>query len=251
VRAYFMIQYSSEWWTVRRGVPTASQFDKIITPKGWEPSKGAATYIAELCAETADLRPNWFSERPMNPAQRHGLDTEPKARRYYEYALTEAGELDRVQQVGFIHTDDGRFGASPDGLVWLKDGRRGALELKCPQLNTQSKYLLKGDLPASYKPQVHGQLLIGNFDFVDFLSYAEGLDPLLIRVFPDEDTLKLRDALESFNLLYNAALAKLGLRRFNPNDWKPEPEVPTVGTPAEVSNPWEEPIGPFADGVPG
>lgn len=248
------VQYSPAWWRVRRGVPTASQFDRVITPKGWKPSKGAATYISELVAETADLRPNWFTERPMSPAQRHGLDTEPEARRFY---ATMGRDLhpEQVQMVGFCHTADGRFGCSPDGLVLDAPGGKvvGGLELKCVQLATQAKYLIAGTLPPEYKPQVHGQLLICGFEWVDFLSYAPGLDPLLIRVYPDEDTLKLREALESFDVLYNATLQKLGVPRHYPTaaDARDEAEPPAEYEPSRnscESDPWEEPIGPIAEG---
>lgn len=195
------VQYSPSWWEARRGIPTASQFDRIITPGG-KPSKGMDRYIAELVGERVDLRPNWFTERPMNPAMRHGLDTEPEARRFYEY---ERG-LD-AQLVGFCQTDDGRFGCSPDALV----GDDGGLELKCVQLPTQVEYLLAGTLPDEYRPQVHGQLIVTGRKWFDFMSYAPPLPPLLVRVVPDDYTRQLRIALEVFHEKYAETLKRLGV----------------------------------------
>jgi hypothetical protein len=44
-------QYSDEWWAARVGIPTASCFGKIITPKTMQPSKQAEKYIYTLAGE--------------------------------------------------------------------------------------------------------------------------------------------------------------------------------------------------------
>ncbi len=43
-------QGSEEWYALRAGKPTASEFSKLITSKG-EPSKSAATYAITLAIE--------------------------------------------------------------------------------------------------------------------------------------------------------------------------------------------------------
>src|SRR5262245_2947730 len=39
-------QYTPEWWEARRGIPTASNFDKILTPKTEKASAQQADYLA-------------------------------------------------------------------------------------------------------------------------------------------------------------------------------------------------------------
>lgn len=199
-----IVQLSPAWWDVRRGVPTASEFDRIVMPSTGRRSKSVAGYIGELMwATTPAYKPEGMTEKPMNPAMRHGVECEPEAREFYEHHTGRA-----VRLCGFCTTDDGRFGMSPDGLVF---GERGALELKCPQPETHKAYLLKGKLPTQYRCQVHGQLVVGEgaLDYVDFLSYCRGHDPLLVRVEPDEFTATLKAALEEFWGEYTAALGAL------------------------------------------
>ena len=43
-------QRTQEWHDARRGIPTSSNFDKIITTKG-EPSKQATKYMYRLAGE--------------------------------------------------------------------------------------------------------------------------------------------------------------------------------------------------------
>lgn len=211
IHAYQMVQYTPEWWQTRRGVPTASQFDRILTPKTRKPSSAQDAYINELIAETADLRPNWFTDRPMNAAQRHGLETEDEARKFYPL---HAGvhPLD-VRLVGFVYHTQLRVGSSPDGLI----GDDGVLELKCVQLATQVAYVRDPEkLLMDYRCQCHGHLIVTGRHFVDLLSYAPGQDPVMIRVEPDDFTLQLQQELIAFNKAYDSALARCRVGRLVP-----------------------------------
>jgi putative phage-type endonuclease len=199
MKTFMFEQYSPEWWAIRKGVPTASSFDKIITAKTMKPSASQDDYICELIADrVTEAVPE--EDRPMSKAMAAGLEMEPEARRWYEL------ECDQdVVQVGFCLDDKGRFGCSPDGLV----GDDGGLELKCPMAKTQAKYLLAGTLPDEYKGQVHGQMIVTGRKWWDFASYCPGLPPLLIRVTPDAYTDALRAEMEKFWAKYMAALDKL------------------------------------------
>jgi hypothetical protein len=199
------VQYSPEWWTVRCGHPTASAFDRIITAKTAKASAAQLAYACELAGDIACLTPNFFTERENRPksyAMENGTNTEPEARRFYEMQR----DTD-VRQVGFILDDQDKFGCSPDGLV----GEDGGLELKCPLLKTQAQYVIEGVLPDEYKPQVHSTLWITKRKWWDFLSYAPGLPPLLVRVEPDDYTEKLGKIAEEFWVTYMEVLRKLGL----------------------------------------
>jgi YqaJ-like viral recombinase domain len=196
---HMMIQYSSEWWEARIGKPSASEFDKIITPGG-RPSKGQDGYIAQLIGDMHHFDPNAMTERPMNAAMRHGVDCEPRARAWY---AMETG-CD-PQQVGGVQDDAGRFWSSPDFIV----GDEGIGELKCPTPKTQVEYLLAGTLPDEYRPQVHAHLFISGRKWCDFVSYADMLPKLRIRVFPDDYTKELRVQAEVFYAKFQAALASI------------------------------------------
>ena len=183
-------QGSPEWFEARKGLPTASCFSKIITPKTGKLSASVDAYIAELIAETKEdtteqIRSYWMER---------GRLLEGEARAWYEF------ETDSdVEQVGLILNHG--VGYSPDGLADPK----GGLEIKCPMPKTHIKYLMAGEIPIEYKPQLHGGLYVAELDWIDFLSYCPGYNPLLIRVVPDDYTKQLAEALAIFLERYEAA----------------------------------------------
>ena len=174
-------QRSPEWFAARLGVPSASQFGKVVTPTG-KSSTQADGYLNKLVAEILTGE----SDQPeANDAMIRGTVLEPEARAYYELI---GGT---VEEVGFCLHDDG-FGCSPDGLA----GDTGLLEIKCPLSHTHVEYLREGVLPGLYVPQVQGQLLVTGREWCDFLSYHPDMRPLLIRVERDEKFIKtLHEAL--------------------------------------------------------
>jgi hypothetical protein len=194
-------QYSPEWWTARRGVPTASEFGSILTAKTMKLSAAADTYICRLIADLFDFE--YGVERgPVSKDMARGKEFEEESRRWYEM---ETGR--DVKQVGFCISDCGRFGCSPDSLI----GDDGALELKNPAAHTHVGYVIDGVLPSDYLAQCHGQLIVTGRAFVDFLSYRPGFPPLMVRVTPNEYTDALRAALEVFWNRYQETL-----KRFRP-----------------------------------
>ena len=195
-------QGSPEWFELRRGIPTASNFDRILTPKTGKPSASADPYISELIAERYHIGPLDELEATASDAMKQGLALEPEARHRYE---AETGVA--VAQVGFVTTDDGRLGCSPDGLV----GDSGGLEVKCPSGKTHVGYLRERVLPDDYKAQVHGSLIVTGRKWWDFVSYCHGLPLFRVRVVPDEYTDRLREALYLFVARYENTIRDLGL----------------------------------------
>src|SRR6476646_10826614 len=129
-------QGSAEWLLERCGKVTASRIADLMatTRSGFAASRD--NYKAQLVAErlTGCVAPSF-----TNAAMIHGTETEPEARRAYEFFV----DCD-VQQVGFIpHPTIAMAGASPDGLV----GNDGLLELKCPNTATHIETLLTGCVP--------------------------------------------------------------------------------------------------------
>lgn len=191
-------QYSPEWFSLRRGRPTASEFSSIITPVDAAPSKGMKDYICRLIGDRFDPMYGQ-ADGFASAAMKNGSIMEPHVRRWYQ-ATTE----DEVTQVGFCTTDDGRFGCSPDALV----GEDGILGIKAPEYHTHVGWLIDGVLPAKHKPQTHGELVVTGRAWFDFMSECPGLPPLLVRVFPDDYTEALRRALDEFWTKYQQILER-------------------------------------------
>jgi hypothetical protein len=244
MKVYDCPQVSVPWWQLRRGIPTASEADKIMTAAKRQYSTQSRKLIAQLCGDIANLSPNYFTDRgrPINSyAIENGKNTEAEARRWV------AMELGRdVAEVGFITSDDGKIGASPDGL--LLGANRGerimfnrtwdlqqpvyqiigaeweaGLELKCPLLATQTEYLLdqqdcSGQLadgspwmPAEYLQQVHMSLIVSGLERWHFVSYAPGLPAIHAVIGRTDFTGALQGCLDRFLTEFAAAKAALGL----------------------------------------
>lgn len=171
-------QGSSKWLELRMGIPTASCFDKILTLKG-KASSSQERYISDLCAELLMGRP---LEGPTMPWMERGKALEAEAAAYY--SLQRDCELGSI---GFITTDDGRYGASPDKIV----GTDGFAEIKCPKPGVHVQYLLFNGPDADYYQQVQGQLLVGEREWVDVLSYHPEMPPALVRVNRDEKYIRV------------------------------------------------------------
>lgn len=164
-------QGSHEWLLQRCGKVTASRIADLMarTKTGWGATR--ANYAAQLIAErlTGTVAPSF-----TNAAMIHGTETEPEARRAYEFFV------DRdVQLVGFVpHPVIEMAGASPDGLV----ASDGLLELKCPNTATHIETLLTGAVPDKYIKQMMFQMACTNRKWCDFASYDNRL-PERMRLF--------------------------------------------------------------------
>lgn len=180
-------QLSPEWFAHRRGIPTSSQFSRIMTSTGGR-SKQWDDYAREVAGERlATFQvPAWAG----NADTKRGIRMEPRARTWYEFDR----EV-RVRQVGLLLHDCRRFGASTDGLI---DADQGVLEIKCPNPKEHGQTLLTGKVPAGHLAQVHGALVVTGWQWVDFVSYCPGLKEVVIRVTPNDLTERLRLLLELF-----------------------------------------------------
>lgn len=191
MKVYNVEQGSDEWTALRAGLPTASEFSKIITPKTHTLSASASSYAVKLAVEIilgcpleADLNHNQDVQR--------GIALEEVAAQSYEFETAET-----AQRVGFITDNAGTYGASPDRLI----GEDGLLEIKCPRPEKHAHYMLNG-FGADYFVQVQGQLLVTGRRWCDRYSYCPGLRPYTERVERDEAFLKaLSDALAQFHAL--------------------------------------------------
>ena len=203
---YDFAQYSDAWFKIRRGMPTASSFDRIITPKKGELAAAHEGYINELIADLFD--PYYPRESPFaTAAMREGIRREPESRNWL--ALQLGSEL---KEVGFVLSDCGRYGCSPDSLA----GDDTVVELKNPNPSTHVGWLRQGGLPIEHKVQVHGHLVVTGLPVCVFCSYCPAFPPaptILIRQEPDWFTDKLRECLTVFLHAYDEAMDRLGLER--------------------------------------
>lgn len=160
----------------------------------------AQTLIDATLGEAAD-----GEDRPPdlgNYWTRRGTEMEPEAVSAYE---AKTGYT--VTQVGLCVHDSGRFGASPDGLIYNNNSRlcgnvmvtdsvlSHGLEIKCPEGKTHLSYLRSGIVPPEYLCQVHCQLAVTGCECWDFWSYHPNLPPLIVRTYRDDFTDRLEKGL--------------------------------------------------------
>jgi len=154
------------WYAVRQGIPTASEFASIITPKKMQISEARKSYQCRLIAERLL---NWQAD--SLDKIRHiedGKINEP-------FAVAQIEEIAEIEtaKVGFIRTNDLRFGASPDRVAGVNADRTRVdmvLEVKAPTIPRQLEYLLLGHDDA-YRAQVQGQLWVSEADKAIFYAY--------------------------------------------------------------------------------
>lgn len=192
-------QGSADWLKLRAGKVTASEASNLVTPKRVEIAKGDA-YLMRLIAERWLGRPitSDFKSKRMDDGtvlEGHSLD---------KFTLDTGLELEKV---GFVTTDDDRFGFSPDSMVV---GGIVGVEAKNPGPAVHAEYLIKGVLPDDYRGQVQSSMWATGADHWWFVSSCPSFTELIIRVERDEKYLKVfAEALKLFNERLDAGYAEL------------------------------------------
>lgn len=185
-------QGSPEWEFIRLGMPTASQFKRILTPKKLALSADAASYRNELLAEwLCGYKPVFGSRGNSTGYADRGTDMEAQARRVYEFTHDVEVEL-----VGFVMRDDGRVGGSPDGFV----SDEGGADFKCPAMHTHIGYMLEpASLADDYRSQCQGYMYLSGREWWDLFSFHPMLPPVEQRIIRDDKYQEaLGVALDSF-----------------------------------------------------
>jgi len=181
-------QGTKEWFALRRGIPTASMFKRICTAAKGQYSAEADGYAAELVADTLGV---YRSDASGEDIER-GHRLEDEARRWTRFQLGQP-----IRQVGFILSDCGRCGYSPDGI--LADGR--PLEIKAPNAKTMIAWHLKGCvLPPEHAPQVHGAMWVMGAKSAVFTAYSDhpAVENFYVEVQRDDYTEKLGECVLRF-----------------------------------------------------
>ena len=196
-------QGSQQWFEARMGIPTASEFHRIIQPggeprfkkngepyksKAGEPAEGRWGYAYELAVERL-LGESKDTIDGLRWVER-GKALEGDAVQHFEF-VTDC----RTAKCGFVMPDHKRFGCSPDRI--LVD-ELGGLELKVPAPATHLRYFIEGP-GAAYKCQVQGSMYVTGFPVWYFMSYSPNLPQVLIKFERDEEFIeKIAAALDQF-----------------------------------------------------
>lgn len=192
-------QGTSQWLAARAGIFTASDLDNLITP-AWKKRTGETpkTYMLRKIAERCMGMP---LEQGGAWATEQGTVLEGEAIPWLEFTYNL-----EVKRVGFVTSDDGRVGCSPDGLI----GDDGGVEIKCPQPTHHLKYLLGGVVPDDYLAQVHGSLYVTGRKWWYFCSYSRQFPPLLIKVERDEGIIaKIDEVIQESLVEFEEKLARV------------------------------------------
>ena len=179
-------QRSDEWYALRLGVPTASEYDKAVTPKKGELSTQSTKFAGKLAYEifTGETCGDFFQSEWME----RGKELEDEARAQYGLVY----DVD-VREVGFITDDKGR-GCSPDGLI----GDDGMIVIKCLKPDGYMAALLKWEqdrqIDDKYIPQVMGQMLVAGRAWCDLVFYCPKCPLVAAKIEPNEKYMATLDA---------------------------------------------------------
>lgn len=195
-------QRSEQWYAARRGMPTCSRFDMILTPVEGKPAKAQNTLINQLLSESI-LPPEQGVIKHTSEEMYEGMRLEGEARCAFDLEYAK----EPVKEVGFIIHESGLFGGSPDALV----GDDSGVEIKVPSGPVAISYIRGGVLPPEYRCQLHGYMIVTGRKSWSFFSYSRSLPAFHLLVKWDEFTDRLQMELFNFAEKYNAARVQFGL----------------------------------------
>lgn len=200
-------QGTPEWFECRKGLPTASEFKRLMVTRGKGPGGASVQrieYLEKLAAEIITGKP--AGQTYTNDDMERGKGQEPRARA--EYGFRHNIE---PAQVGFVRNDRLRCGASPDCLI----GDDGGAEIKSVLPHIQIKRKREGAMPAEHVAQVQGNIMACERDWWDFVSYCPDLDVIHlelfeIRVYRDDKYIaQLAEQVTRFNEELDALVERL------------------------------------------
>jgi|TARA_R110000823_G_scaffold272258_2_gene391602 hypothetical protein len=158
-------QNSDEWFALRLGKVTSSNFGKIMANLGKDFGSPAIEYAQKIALEYVTGERDESSSF-KNEYMIRGQELEPVAVELYEretfYSVTNGGFNQEDSEEPIL------LGDSPDGNV----GKDGCIEIKSVIPNTQWKRIKKGGIDTAYKWQIHGHIWLGNKQWCDFISFC-------------------------------------------------------------------------------
>lgn len=170
-------QNTEEWHELRAGIPTASEFSRLVTTNG-APTTKQQSYFDELAAGayTKKKSDKWNG----NAETERGHELEADAIAKYEFLHDVS-----IERVGFVTTDDHSCGCSPDGLV----GDDGMIEIKSLiqwRFVEMVRFVNRNKkVSAKYFIQPQGQMMICERKWCDLVFYNPDFPLLVVRQFPN------------------------------------------------------------------
>lgn len=157
-------QNSEEWFALRVGKATTSNFDKILANYGKSFGDPAKKYAFRLAKEqVTGIRSE--EESFSNKYMENGHIWEPVARQEYEFET-----FNDVTNGGFCQSlIYENVGGSPDGLVPLDNG---GIEIKSVIDWTHRATIKRNSFDPKYKWQLLGNMWLCDLDYIDFISYG-------------------------------------------------------------------------------
>ena len=200
-------QGSDEWLASRAGKVTASRIADVMAKIKTGEAAARRDYRAQIVAEILTGRPQ--DGGFTNAEMQWGTEQEPFARSAYE---VQTGVM--VDQVGLVlHPSIDRAAASPDGLAG-----DGLVEIKCPKTATHLQYLLDGEVPPKYEPQMLWQMACAERPWCDFVSFdprlPDDLQLFVVRFKRDDERIAAMEAeVKAFLAGVDETVSKLTARR--------------------------------------
>jgi hypothetical protein len=180
IEIFDCVQGSEEWFRVRLGTPSASEFHSVLA-KG--EGKTRKTYMYKLIGERLTGEPQ-DAFQTVHTERGKIMEAEARGLVLFDYP--------DVQLVGFIRKAfaGGYVGCSPDALI----GTDGMLEIKTKLPHLQIAVIREDRLPPEHVAQCQGALWVSGRKWIDFVSYWPGLPIFKKRVEPDPEYFKALDA---------------------------------------------------------
>lgn len=174
-------QGTDAWLEIRRGILTASEMDRVLTPtlKAANNDKSRA-HVWEIAAQrlTGRVEPTYIGDAMMR-----GHEEEQRAREIYDLLVAP------TETCGFITNTRHGFtlGASPDWLVGADGGAENKSRSQRFQVQTTVECAAQGTIPAEFMLQVQTQLLVTERAWWDFCSFSNGMHMTVTRVYPNAE----------------------------------------------------------------
>jgi predicted phage-related endonuclease len=193
VETFELEQGTPEWWDVRMGIATASNFTKV---KAGGEGKIRWRYMRMLAGEQITRMP---AETFRNDAMDRGTAQEPALRSLY--ALMTNNE---PIPCGFMRRRLGDYmiGCSPDSLIETK----GMLEIKSAAAHVLIEVVEGNQIPPEHVAQCQGSLLVSGREYCDLFIGCPGMRPFYKRIPRDEAYITM---LANFLDVFNRELAQM------------------------------------------
>jgi hypothetical protein len=156
-------QKTSEWYEIRIGKVTGTDFKKVFG-KNW------LDYADQIAAEQITGESDSDNEDGfVSFDMQRGIDLEPLARAEYEKRHNVS-----IDRYGFIQSSEFHdLGYSPDGVGQFV---RFGIEIKCPRPKTHIRYIRHDKIPTVYFEQILLAFIVcDTIQYVDFVSYCPDL----------------------------------------------------------------------------